>query len=106
LPKGHRTIKARKLQHNCTQRLWYSTNEEVIEMSGLARAGQRLIETLSLEERIRRRAYERYIARGDRPGSLQLDDWLQSEAEIRGAQERAIDEAGEESFPASDSPAL
>jgi len=74
-------------------------------MSGSARARQTLIETLSLEERIRRRAYERYTARGDKPGS-QLDDWLQSEAEIRGAQERAIDEAGEESFPASDSPAL
>ena len=61
--------------------------------------------SLSLEEHIRRRAYERYVMRGDKSGS-QLDDWLQSEAEIREARERAIDEANEESFPASDSPAL
>jgi len=63
------------------------------------------METLPLEERIRRRAYELYRLRGETPG-LQLDDWLQAEAEIREEQERAIDEAEEESFPASDSPAL
>ena len=75
-------------------------------MPDSARARVPLLETLFLlEERIRRRAYERYIARGDKSGS-QLDDWLQAEAEIREAQERAIDEADEESFPASDSPAL
>jgi hypothetical protein len=61
-------------------------------------------ETLSLQERTRRRAYEFYLQRGGLPGS-QLQDWLQAEAEIRRAQEEAIDEASEESFPASDSPA-
>jgi hypothetical protein len=35
-----------------------------------------------------------------------LDDWLQAEEEILRAQEAAIDEASEESFPASDPPAL
>ncbi|MGA2712541.1 MAG: DUF2934 domain-containing protein [Bryobacteraceae bacterium] len=74
-------------------------------MPDSARTRESLIETVSLEERIRRRAYERYVARGGKPGS-QLDDWLQSEEEIREALERAIDEADEESFPASDSPAL
>jgi hypothetical protein len=63
------------------------------------------METISLEERIRRRAWERYRLRGGGSGS-QLEDWLQAEAEIREEQEQAIDEAEEESFPASDSPAL
>jgi Protein of unknown function (DUF2934) len=64
--------------------------------------------TLSLEERIRRRAYEFYLQRGNQPGS-ELDDWLQAEEEIRNAADEAInyaiDEASEESFPASDPPA-
>lgn len=61
-------------------------------------------ETLSLEERIRLRAYQLYVQRGNQPGS-DLDDWLQAEEEIRKAEEEAIDEASQESFPASDSPA-
>jgi hypothetical protein len=61
-------------------------------------------ETLSLEERVRRRAYELYVQRGNQSGS-ELDDWLQAEEEVRRAQERAIDESSEESFPASDPPA-
>jgi hypothetical protein len=62
------------------------------------------IETLPLEERIRRRAYELYVQRGNESGS-ELDDWLQAEEEIRRAREEGIDEASEESFPASDAPA-
>ena len=58
----------------------------------------------SVKERIRRRAHELYIQRGSRPGS-ELDDWLRAEAEIIRAQDAAIDEASEESFPASDAPA-
>jgi hypothetical protein len=61
-------------------------------------------ETLSLEERIRLRAYQLFVQRGNQPGS-DLDDWLQAEEEIRKAEEEAIDEASQESFPASDSPA-
>ncbi len=50
------------------------------------------IETLSLEERIRRRAYELYVLRGNESGS-ELDDWLQAESEIRSAEGELIDES-------------
>ena len=43
-------------------------------------------ETLSLEERIRRRAYELYMQRGHQSGR-ELDDWVQAEREILRAQE-------------------
>jgi len=39
----------------------------------------------SLEERIRARAYELYLQRGDRGGSPE-QDWLQAQAEICGRQ--------------------
>ncbi len=39
-------------------------------------------EPISLEEEIRRRAYELYQARG-RKGGEELNDWLEAEAEIR-----------------------
>jgi hypothetical protein len=37
----------------------------------------------TLEDEIRRRAYEIYLQRGNAPGS-QHDDWLAAEREIRG----------------------
>ena len=68
-------------------------------------AKEPLIETLPLEERIRQRAKELDVERGNQFGS-QLDDWLQAEKEIVHAhQDALIDEASEESFPASDPPA-
>jgi hypothetical protein len=73
-------------------------------MPAPARAKERPIETPSLEERMRRRAYELYILGGNESGS-ELDDWLRAEEEILRAREEAIDEASEESFPASDPPA-
>ena len=57
-----------------------------------ARAKEPPVETLPLEERIQRRAYELYVQRGNRSGS-ELDDWLQAEDEIRNAEEQAIDES-------------
>ena len=56
-----------------------------------ARAKVPPIETLSLEERIRRRAYELHIQRGSQSGS-ELDDWLQAEEEIRTAEEQTVKE--------------
>jgi Protein of unknown function (DUF2934) len=53
-------------------------------MPAPARAKETPIETLSLEERIRRRAYELYVQRGSQSGS-ELDDWLQAEEELRRA---------------------
>lgn len=69
----------------------------------------RLVNELSrtsaaIEERIRRRAFELYLKRAGQPGSA-LTDWLEAEEEIRRAQDAAVDEASEESFPASDPPA-
>ena len=46
-------------------------------------------ETLPLQERIRRRAYELYVERGNESGS-ELDDWLQAEEEILQAHEEAL----------------
>jgi len=51
-----------------------------------APAQQPVVEKLTLEERIRQRAYELYILRGTESGS-EIDDWLQAEEEIRSAGE-------------------
>jgi DUF2934 family protein len=61
-------------------------------------------ESLSFEEKIRKRAQELSKQRGSAPGSA-LDDWLRAEKELIEAREAALDEASEESFPASDPPA-
>jgi hypothetical protein len=60
-------------------------------MPATARVKEPPIETLPLEERVRRRAYELYVQRGSESGS-ELDDWLQAEEEIRWAKEEAISE--------------
>jgi Protein of unknown function (DUF2934) len=74
---------------------------EVIPMPAPADTTERPIDSLSREERIRRRAQEFFRLRGDRPGSA-IDDWLRAEEEIREAEEHAVDAASEDSFPASD----
>jgi hypothetical protein len=43
---------------------------------------------LPLEERIRLRAHELYVVRGNESGS-EIDDWLQAEDEAREAAEQA-----------------
>ena len=58
-------------------------------MPAPARAKKPAIETLSLEEQVRRRAYELYIQRGNESGS-ELDDWLQAEEEISRAEEESL----------------
>jgi hypothetical protein len=58
-----------------------------------------------IDEQIRHRAYELYLARGGTHGT-ELQDWLRAEEEIIRVREAAIDEASDESFPASDPPAL
>ena len=56
-----------------------------------ARAKEPPVETLPLEERILRRAYELYVLQGNQSGS-ELDDWLQAEEEIRRAKEQTTGE--------------
>ena len=74
-------------------------------MAAHAETAPRTIESFSREERIRRRAEELYRMRGDQPGSA-LDDWLQAEEQIRREiEQEAVNEASEDSFQASDSPA-
>ena len=46
-------------------------------------------ESLSLEERIRRRAHEIYLERGGE-GNSELDDWLEAESELQQEQEGKI----------------
>ncbi len=57
-----------------------------------ARAKELAIEELSIEERIRRRAYELYVERGNESGS-ELDDWLPAKEEIQRAEEQAVGES-------------
>ena len=61
-------------------------------MPAPARAKELAIEELSIEERIRRRAYELYVERGNESGS-ELDDWLQAEEEVQRAEEQAVGES-------------
>ena len=72
---------------------------------GEAQQRDRLPQAAS-EQEIRRRAYELYLERGNQSGSA-LEDWLQAEEEIlRHHQDALVDEASEESFPASDPPSF
>ena len=61
-------------------------------MPASARAKEPPTETLSVEERVRSRAYELYVLRGNESGS-ELNDWLQAEEEILEAQEATINES-------------
>ncbi len=44
------------------------------------------------DEEVRRRAYDIYLDRGEKPG-CDLDDWLQAEHELRGGDLRREQEA-------------
>jgi hypothetical protein len=50
-----------------------------------------IAENLPIEERVRQRAYELYVERGNESGS-ELDDWLQAEDEILWAREQQGDQ--------------
>jgi hypothetical protein len=43
------------------------------------------------QEEVRRRAYERYLARGDSPGD-EMDDWLSAERDFRSSREQGASE--------------
>ena len=66
-------------------------------MARTSAATKSAIETLPLEEQIRRRAYEIYLDRGGASGS-EFDDWLQAESEIRMDREHTL-EAGRQPRP-------
>jgi hypothetical protein len=59
-------------------------------MTAPARAKRRVPETekVPLEERIRLRAYELYVHRGNESGS-EFEDWLQAEEEIQTEEEQS-----------------
>ena len=52
-----------------------------------AKAAAASTEQFPLEERVRMRAYELYVLRGNESGS-EMDDWQQAEDEIRTAEEQ------------------
>jgi len=60
-------------------------------MPAPARAKEAPTKPVSLTERIRQRAYDRYLARRKQSGS-ELDDWLQAEEEIQTGKEQLITE--------------
>jgi hypothetical protein len=45
------------------------------------------------QEEVRRRAYERYLARGDSPGD-EVDDWLAAERDFRSSREQGASSSG------------
>jgi hypothetical protein len=47
-------------------------------------------DTLPLEEKVRLRAHQLYIERGNESGS-EIDDWLQAEEELSAAQEERVE---------------
>ena len=59
-------------------------------MPAPARAKEAPTKPVSLEERIRQRAYDLYVSRGNPSGS-ELDDWLQAEQEIQTGEEQFFD---------------
>jgi hypothetical protein len=60
-------------------------------VAAIVPAREPIVETLTLEEQVRQRAYELYLRRGNESGS-ELDDWLQAEQEILSAQDQQVDE--------------
>jgi hypothetical protein len=59
-------------------------------MPAPARAKEAPTKAVPLQERIRQRAYDRYVSRCNQPGS-ELADWLQAEEEIRTQEEQLFD---------------
>lgn len=51
-------------------------------MASLGEAPETSTDTHPIEERIRRRAHELWLDRGDRPGSA-IEDWLKAEQELQ-----------------------
>jgi hypothetical protein len=59
-------------------------NESTDAEGSPAEAGDLPLENAARDEKIRCRAYEIYLERGEQPGA-ELDDWLQAERELEGA---------------------
>ena len=52
---------------------------------------QKTESALDAAQLIQKRAYERYLARGQTPGR-ELEDWLQAERDVRTREERQVTE--------------
>jgi hypothetical protein len=98
--RGGAELSQRIPSHPILPALWWSLGGQSVPTVDTTRC---TTESLSREERIRLRAESIYRQRGNRPGSA-MEDWIRAEREIREDEDRAIDEASEESFPASDPP--
>ena len=60
-----------------------------LDESGAPVIGDTLGQAGPIEEQIRVRAYERYVARQGRPGSAETD-WIEAEREVRSALCRGV----------------
>ena len=61
---------------------------KIVKPSTLAPNSDGLTVLIPIDQRIRQRAYELYVQRGQADGH-DLDDWLQAECEIKATEENA-----------------
>jgi hypothetical protein len=68
----------------------YSENDQSVESSGPTQSGGDITAAMPDRDRVARRAYERYLARGGSEGGA-MDDWLAAERELAPDRDRKPD---------------